>query len=1094
MERAVSVAEHDVRRRLLVELDTTFLVEAAAGTGKTSLLAGRIAMLLLAGREPRHIAAITFTELAAAELRHRIHGTVTSLLDGKVPLVLRPALPGGLSPSQRETLAVAADRFDELTITTIHGFCQSVIRMHAVTAGLDPGSQVVDAPTADGLFDAAFEDWLSERFSTTDAAEQDPIAVLVRHDPLRVVVLLRQLAILRREHPTAQTVVPSTARPDIDFVDVVAEFARWHAETPGETRTADLMVQLERLAGFYRDALDGTKTFAALWHLTSPPHLSCMLKNSIVLRKYDYKPAWVRRCGKVDGAARFDEARQHFERVANSYAATLGVIAQHLVQAASAALDGVLDGYARRKRAAAALDFDDLLLHARDVVAQHEDVRRAVAERYLYILVDEFQDTDPIQSEMLFLIAAALRPERWAESLVRPGALFLVGDPKQAIYRFRGADIDIYHQASRNIREVSGGEVIHITANFRSQSAILDHVNNCFAPVLSQPDQPGYVALAPTVEEEDFDLPRVAKLTLNVPLDTKPADTRDTEAEAVAQTCRRLIGAFEVNRPDGSRSVLTAGDIALLAPTGTELWRYERALEREKLTVASQAGKALMRRQETQDLLALARVLSDAGDTMAFGALMRGPLVGLTDDELVEITQGLSLEGPRIFSVRTAPEQVAHPLANELLGILQDLRRRAHTTTPRLLLSEAIERLRVRVVLAARHRNKSARAMANVDALIERASAYGVAGLQSFTASLQKDWEEGATCVEGRSDISRDAIEIVTMHSAKGLEWPVVIPINTVTRFMPPPQFVHRRSDNTLHWVIGGVEPPDLKAARAEEQASEARQRARLWYVACTRARDLLILPEVASGTASSWARILNLRLDGVPELEWKTLPVPDEPEVTPIVNEQTAQHFAEEAEIVDKSSPLIRWHRPSDHDGDRGVSVEQPGLAAASVLDAVTVVGAGRLRGVVLHKLMEEFLTGELADSEAAAVARAGELLEEVVGVGESERPAPHELGRTAHRTLHLPDVEALRPGLVPEVAVWGREGSDHLAARADALAVEGGAVHAVLDWKSDIRPTDQDRLAYAGQVDEYRRASGAAKAGIVYMTTGEVQWIALS
>ena len=203
-----------------------------------------------------------------------------------------------------------------------------------------------------------------------------------------------------------------------------------------------------------------------------------------------------------------------------------------------------------------------------------------------------------------------------------------------------------------------------------------------------------------------------------------------------------------------------------------------------------------------------------------------------------------------------------------MLEKLQHLRRRAPVTTPLLLLSEAIEQLHVRVVLAARHRNRSSRALANIDALIEKARAYDVAGLQAFVRDLQRDWELQTRLPEGRSDASEDAVELVTMHSSKGLEWPVVIPINTATRFRGADEFVHRRSDDTLHWILGETAPPDLAAAREEENRSEARQRERLWYVACTRARDFLIVPCLPSADANSWCRIVDLGHQQLPELD----------------------------------------------------------------------------------------------------------------------------------------------------------------------------------------------------------------------------------
>src|SRR5262249_29215323 len=123
-----------------------------------------------------------------------------------------------------------------------------------------------------------------------------------------------------------------------------------------------------------------------------------------------------------------------------------------------------------------------------------------------------------------------------------------------------------------------GGKVIQVTANFRSRKGVLDHVNDCFDPVLSSASQPGYVKLTHTIEDQDGALPAVAKVTINLPPDPNSETQREAEAEAVADICARLIGSMEVVRPDGSRSRLNPGDIALLTPTGTELWRYERAL------------------------------------------------------------------------------------------------------------------------------------------------------------------------------------------------------------------------------------------------------------------------------------------------------------------------------------------------------------------------------------------------------------------------------------------------------------------------------------------------------------------------------------
>lgn len=295
---------------------------------------------------------------------------------------------------------------------------------------------------------------------------------------------------------------------------------------------------------------------------------------------------------------------------------------------------------------------------------------------------------------------------------------------------------------------------------------------------------------------------------------------------------------------------LCGGDIALLAPTGTELWRYERALEEAGLPFISQAGKNLFRRQEAQDLVALIRALADPRDTIALGALLRGPVVGLTEQELLDIAGSLPAQengGDLTYlSLRTDPALVPHPVARQTLTILRDLRRRVQSTAPSLLIAEAVERLKLRAILVARSADQASRALANVDAILERARAYGVRGFRQFARDLGTDWSRRASHAEGVVDAEGQAIEIVTIHSSKGLEWPVVIPINTVSGTRPPEQFVHRRSDDTLHWVLGDIVSPSLAEAMAAESEQESQQRLRLLYVACTRAMELLVLPALS--------------------------------------------------------------------------------------------------------------------------------------------------------------------------------------------------------------------------------------------------------
>ncbi|MCE9658281.1 MAG: UvrD-helicase domain-containing protein [Burkholderiales bacterium] len=1094
------VSDQAARLRALTDLEATLLVEAAAGTGKTALIAGRLTMLLASGSAPSSLAAITFTEAAASELSDRVHRYVDTLLEGGLPTPIKAALPSGLTAQQLAQLSQARGRLEELTATTIHGFCQKLIQSYAVEADVDPGAQVLDETHAKIAFDRVFDQWLRRRLTTT-AGSDDPIALLSKEDPTRVVSTLRRLATFRRDHRSARAIAPDlSGRPDVELVAAVDAFRAWHTCVDAEPRTAALLGDFEVLASFYQDTFKTTPTFASLWALGHPPRVPSMRDESYDFRLPQLKGAWRQVAGEAEGDRLHDEALSHITRVHACFRALLGKVATALVWTLSSELDEVLEAYSQFKRSAAVLDFDDLLYGARDLVKGHENVRIALSQRFSRILVDEFQDTDPIQAEILFRIAAVDFADRWEDSTLRSGALFMVADPKQAIYRFRGADIECYERARRAVRNQHAEGVLRVTSSFRSLPEILAHVNRCFETQLSAPGQPGYVPLTSTRREAPRALPCVAKRTIKLPPSPRVNDVRDAEAREVAEICARLIGNMEVVLDDGARRPLLPADIALLAPAGTQLQRYEHALDEIGLPYASQAGKSLFERQEIQDLVSLARSLADPFDTLALGALLRGPLIGLTEEELLDITAALPANADRPslaprLSLFTDPESVSHPLAKEALIALRALWRRSATTTPMLLLSDAIERLRVRALLAVREGERSSRALANVDVFLETARAYDVRGLQQFVRDVSRDWAQREARAEGRVESTGDAIEIVTIHSSKGLEWPVVILINTVTQFPSRVQFVHRPSDDTLHWVLGDAVPPDLSAALEKDEESSARERERLFYVAFTRARDLLVLPKLPSGSAKSWNTIMQDPFQGLSELDVSALPVKGLPETRTGSNEQTAELFAEQQRSIAAGIRNISWLRPSQDDLDR-VPTSELLISEHDPIEAQVATGGGRMRGLILHKLIEEVLTRELADDLQALGSRAGELISQFgTNVAQVSMPDPDELANTVARTLALPEIVQLRPGLLAEIAVYSTLGGAEpvsLSGRADALYVEDGQPKVVVDWKSDVRPKAADIELHAAQLRVYMRATLAERGALVYISTGQVHWLA--
>ena len=770
------------------------------------------------------------------------------------------------------------------------------------------------------------------------------------------------------------------------------------------------------------------------------------------------------------------------------------------------------------KRSAALLDFDDLLFAARDLLRDHEPVRQALARRFAHVLVDEFQDTDPLQAEIFWRLcgepARGAPPPDWLSFRIRPGALFLVGDPKQAIYRFRGAEVGAYLRARDAFHAQDPASVLTISTNFRSCPSILHFVNERFEEPLSPENgQPGFTALDP-FQAERAEGPSVAALNVEVANEEGKAtadEQRDGEAEAVADLCARLIGSETVvDHEAGERRACRPGDIALLAPTGSDLWRYEEALERRAIPVATQAGKGLYRRQEIQDLIAVTRVLAERGDTLALGALLRGPLVGLTEEELLDIVEALPRPEeapdalPRLH-LGVDPQTIAHPLARDIVEKLSVLQRRVNATTPHALLSQAVDVLRVRPLLLARHGGQAERALANVDLYLSFSRAYAVRGLRAFAEAMTGAWTDESRAIEGRPDAQEESVALYTMHAAKGLEWPIVVPINTMTRLRAPDQAVFDRATGRLYFPVLGVEPAGHAAALESEKAELDRERVRLWYVATTRARELLVLPRLDVPAArSAWSALVDLALAELPALDLGAHPARGAVGAPGAVNDQTRELFAREAAAIARHPRRMVWLAPSRDEGTSAPALEAPSPrilsddadGAPAETHATNAVQGGRERGLILHKLLEEVLNGETPEVPSDLATRA-EALIRTLGRPVADDPAkgltPRELAGCVARALALPEVAACRARLVPEVPVYGATstGAEERVTIgiADAIAFGAeGTPQVVIDWKSDVDPSPETLRHYCDQVRAYLDVTRAERGLIVALTSGTV------
>jgi len=349
------------------------------------------------------------------------------------------------------------------------------------------------------------------------------------------------------------------------------------------------------------------------------------------------------------------------------------------------------------------------------------------------------------------------------------------------------------------------------------------------------------------------------------------------------------------------------------------------------------------------------------------------------------------------------------------------------------------------------------------------------------------------------------------MHAAKGLEWPIVAPINTMTGIISPESAVIDRDSNIFYCPVFGVKPVGYDAARDAEKAELDRERIRLWYVAATRARELLVLPRLdAAQSKSAWISLLDLSLADLPALDLSHLPPDMEAATRGETNDQTRESFAAEAAAIVERQRRLIWLAPSRDESSAGPvltpeAVEIWAASDAGQPDDETLapnVQGGRERGLILHKLLEEVLTGETADDAEALAERASELIT-ALGRPVVEDPADglsaKELAGCVTRTLALPEVIELRPTLSPEYPVYAateiERGEQATAGITDATSFgPNGKPQVVIDWKSDVQPTLETIAHYRAQVRNYLDMTDTERGLIVLVTTGEILTVAPS
>ncbi|MGA8296247.1 MAG: UvrD-helicase domain-containing protein [Acidimicrobiales bacterium] len=820
------LADAPARSAIGQRLDETLFVEAGAGTGKTTALVGRVLELVRSKRTSiGKVAAITFTEAAAADLRSRIH----------LEMTLASRRPDG------EWARGALGELDDASLTTIHGFAQRILAEHPLAARLPLRFNVFDEIEYDFAFDRRFRDVID------DLVADDERGLLVAA-ALAVDISLSTLSELAAEVDSKWDRFLEIADDEVSLESLAAEV------DAVESELAEMIASVLPLRSACDDDEDGLcKQIDKLGEALERRKASkdwidrlewCYSIGKISHARTGSKESWrVRPIAEIRDVLRvLDERREAIvTRIVGRLLRSLVVVFER--EAVTAA---------EERRRKGELSFHDLLVFAHQLLCSRPDIANEVSSRFSHILIDEFQDTDPLQLAIVKLLAKDASGEG-----LEPGKLFFVGDPRQSIYRFRGAEPELYE---RELNEIAPSGPVVLTSNFRSVLGIVEFVNAVFERMGENRDDSAskYHALSVV---RGIEAPGAAVKVCGVQAGGRSSehDRRVREALDVAELIDRCVLEEWPVEVDGVVRPARYGDVTILVTKRTGLAELEDALDARDIPFRADSPSLILRSAEIRDFLACLRAIDLPGDEAALVGALRTPMLGCGDDDLWRYRRAggrWSLELARADE----PGRVGNALRR--LGALAD---RRHDLGLVQTMHAAAEELKIfEIASTNRHGEESLR---RLHYLFARASAFVDAGGDSIADFV--DWidrQAGARVrgVETAIGEPDGAVRILTVHAAKGLEFPIVFLAELAAD--PARQHVAGRilfgdDDWPEIRIRRGVETPGYAALHEDETERAEEELVRLLYVAMTRARDHLVVSLHRSESGSKQTPSLADRL-----------------------------------------------------------------------------------------------------------------------------------------------------------------------------------------------------------------------------------------
>jgi ATP-dependent helicase/nuclease subunit A len=848
------ISDQAVRDRIRDDLDVTLVIEAAAGTGKTTALVNRIVSVIGSGRgELARIVAVTFTEKAAGELKLRLRAEIERARQNTEPL-----------SESRARFDLALKQLEEARIGTIHSFCADLLRERPVEAHVDPMFEVAPEDVAGEMFDAAFERWFEKILDNPGEGMRR---------------LLRRRDLSSRTGPRA-----IARRAALELMNWRDFDTPWqHSQMARDAEIDAIIAEVEALGKLAELGEDDDWLAKGLDAIARPVAEATRLEavrgrdhdalESVLIalctgRRWDWKGY-----GGSFGDTERDEVFRRRSKLHERLCKFRDDAGANLAPLLRDELWPIVAIYEEIKQRAGRLDFLDLLLVACNLVRDNPAVRAELQSRFTHIFVDEFQDTDPLQAEIILLLSSADPAEtNWLKVKPIDGKLFIVGDPKQSIYRFRRADVSLY-QGVKQLLLMHGAQLEHLAVSFRATPAIQTMVNAAFAPLMSEESgtQPRYAPLMPYRAEPAMQ-PSIVVLPVPEPYGDygRVVNFKIDQSlpEAIAAYARWLVHesgwtVTEREAPD-ARVPIRPRHVCILFRRmnsfGRDVTRpYLRALEARHLPHVLVKGGSFNEREEVIALRNLLGAIERPDDELTVFAALHGPVFALSDAALLEFRMTLGSLHP----FRKLPDDIPDSLkeVKAALEVVKNL----HRGRNRRPIAETIAKL-----LAATRAHAGfaiwptgEQALANIMRIMDQARRYeargGTTSFRAFVDELEARAERDEASETPIVEEGTEGIRIMTVHRAKGLEFPVVILADITcnetradaSRYIEP-------ASKLAAMELAGCAPRELQEHQAKEHQRDEEEAIRLLYVAATRARDLIVIPAVGDEESDGWLARLN--------------------------------------------------------------------------------------------------------------------------------------------------------------------------------------------------------------------------------------------